>query len=499
MRGFLLLLLILLFISFSISKSDSNFDIGYQFLRDNVNISRLDSILIKGDRVELWSNYAEYIIRTLKDGGDIDDSNIGDNASLFLLHLTIDDEYRKRAKVLFIKKDDDLGIYKSEWVCLDEFESDVMVRLQKHLTEMGTSAKKSIVEARAEDITYRAELLKRLELELLWLIPPEKGIVWQKISTSTDDTLKELVLNLKDSYIRRDSLTFRDNFDKFTSKLNEYSNRVPSWKIFIEKINNIIPSFTLTFILYLISALFLFLYIPLKREFLRITSEIIIIIGFSLQTSGLILRSLIGLHLPVTNMYEYLSLMSWTIILISFIFHKRFKLPVISAVGLSVSIILMVIASLFPANISDQLVPALKSYWLTIHVILACLGEGAFGVGFVCAIMYIIRVGSDTERADMFDEVSYRAIAIGYPLFTIGALIAGAIWAQRAWGIWWNWDPKETCSLIVWLVATAYLHSRLVRGWRGLRSSVLAIIIFALSLFTLFANLIFGGLHSYEG
>ena len=85
------------------------------------------------------------------------------------------------------------------------------------------------------------------------------------------------------------------------------------------------------------------------------------------------------------------------------------------------------------------------------------------------------------------------------PLFTIGALVAGAIWAQKSWSVWWNWDPKETSSLVVFLIAAAYLHARHVAGWRGRRSAILAALIFVAAVFTLFANLIFGGLHSYSG
>jgi ABC-type transport system involved in cytochrome c biogenesis permease subunit len=481
------------------SQQSGDFSGGYQFLKENIRMSDLEGIPIKGDRVELWKNYADYIVKELRDGGNIKESDIDNNPPLFLFHLAIDDDYRTKAKVLFLKKDDELGIYSDVWIALDDFESDVMGSIQRHLASMEVSAKKSMAEVRANDIAYRADMLKGLQLEGLWLIPPESGITWEAVSSSSDEDLLRAVSDLKEAYKGKDSSAFKTAFNNFHSDLLRYSGRLPSWRILVDKINNLIPSFTISFSLYLLSTLLLFLYMPLKRRFFNLFAVIFIIIGFAFQTLGLALRSIIGWHLPVTNMYEYLSLMGWAIVLLSIIFHLRFKMPVISAIGLPIVVILMVIASLFPANISDQLVPALKSYWLTIHVTLASLGEGAFAIGFVCAILYIVKRNKDKERSEALDELSYRAIAIGYPLFTIGALIAGAIWAERAWGVWWNWDPKETCSLVVWLLATAYLHARLVRGWRGLRSSILAIIIFALSLFTLFANLIFGGLHSYAG
>jgi ABC-type transport system involved in cytochrome c biogenesis permease subunit len=101
---------------------------------------------------------------------------------------------------------------------------------------------------------------------------------------------------------------------------------------------------------------------------------------------------------------------------------------------------------------------------------------------------------------DDLDEISYRAIAIGFPIFTLGALIFAMIWAEIAWGRFWGWDPKEVWALITWLFYSAYLHFRLSRGWQGLRSSWLAVIGFVIVLFTLVGvNLIIAGLHSYSG
>ncbi|MEE9455913.1 MAG: cytochrome c biogenesis protein CcsA, partial [bacterium] len=165
-----------------------------------------------------------------------------------------------------------------------------------------------------------------------------------------------------------------------------------------------------------------------------------------------------------------------------------------------VAFLLIVLSSLFPSKIEGQLIPALQSWWLTIHVTLACLGEGAFAVGFAAAVLYLFR-GDKPSRylpsKETLDVIEYRAIAIGFPLFTIGGLVAGAIWAQKAWSVWWSWDPKETASLVVFLIAVAYLHARRLAGWRGKRTAILAALIFVASVLTLFANLIFGGLHAY--
>lgn len=113
------------------------------------------------------------------------------------------------------------------------------------------------------------------------------------------------------------------------------------------------------------------------------------------------------------------------------------------------------------------------------------------------AVIHPAMEGVDPED---LDEISYRAIAIGFPIFTLGALIFAMIWAEKAWGRFWGWDPKEVWALITWLYYSAYLHFRLSRGWQGLRSAWLAVIGFVIVLFTLIGvNLIIAGLHSYSG
>jgi cytochrome c-type biogenesis protein CcsB len=105
--------------------------------------------------------------------------------------------------------------------------------------------------------------------------------------------------------------------------------------------------------------------------------------------------------------------------------------------------------------------------------------------------------GMDPED---LDEISYRAIAIGYPIFTLGALIFAMIWAAEAWGRFWGWDPKEVWALITWLYYAFYLHLRLSRGWQGKKSAWLAVIGFTIVMFTLIGvNLVIAGLHSYSG
>ena len=101
-------------------------------------------------------------------------------------------------------------------------------------------------------------------------------------------------------------------------------------------------------------------------------------------------------------------------------------------------------------------------------------------------------------QPDRLDLVSHKAIIIGYPVFTVGALFAGAIWAEQAWGSFWSWDPKEVCSLIVWLIYTIYFHVRFLRGWRGSKTAIISILGFIAALLTFFSNMFLSGLHSYS-
>ena len=103
-----------------------------------------------------------------------------------------------------------------------------------------------------------------------------------------------------------------------------------------------------------------------------------------------------------------------------------------------------------------------------------------------------------TVTADMLDEITYKSIAIGFPIFTLGGLIFGAVWAEQAWGVYWSWDPKETWSLITWFIYAFYLHGRMIRGWRGRKVAIVAVVGFMAVIFTyLGVNLLLSGLHSY--
>lgn len=171
--------------------------------------------------------------------------------------------------------------------------------------------------------------------------------------------------------------------------------------------------------------------------------------------------------------------------------------PAITWGATIVALVLLAIAS-SPLVRSDPgpVMPALRSIWLPLHIGLAFLGEALFTVGFVGSIVWLTT--RRTEQRPRIDRLVYRSIAVGYGLFTVGGLIFGAIWAQRAWGRYWGWDPKETWALVTWIVYSVYLHARLRKWGRGAISHWISIIGYSAAMFTLFGvNLLYRSLHAY--
>jgi len=242
-----------------------------------------------------------------------------------------------------------------------------------------------------------------------------------------------------------------------------------------------------------------------KRPVLR-TGILFMSIGFFLHTLGIIFRTVELQHAPLSNMFEYLTVLAWFAAVGYFMLLRYVQNRLFGALSGMVIFILMAAASLLPKEGAMQLMPALRSYWLKIHVTLAAASEGAFAVGFVSSILFLLksslpyssRFGARLPETTVADTITYRAIAVGYPMFTIGALFAGAVWAHQAWGSFWSWDPKETCSLVVWIIYSAYLHIRIVRGTRGKVVHVLSIVGFIAAVLTFFSGMFLGGLHSYK-
>jgi cytochrome c-type biogenesis protein CcsB len=199
-------------------------------------------------------------------------------------------------------------------------------------------------------------------------------------------------------------------------------------------------------------------------------------------------------------MYEFSIAFAWGILAVGIYFWWRYRLFILVTVGSLIALGLLVFASSLPSKIVP-LVPALQqSLLLTVHVASAVISYGAFTISFAAAIAYLVRSNpenSQTKEVAILDRVGYQGVTLGFIFMTL-VIILGALWADIAWGRYWGWDPKETASLIAWLLFAAYLHTRVMRGWRGRKSAVLLIIGFIAVIFTFLGNYIFMGLHSYS-
>jgi cytochrome c-type biogenesis protein CcsB len=216
-------------------------------------------------------------------------------------------------------------------------------------------------------------------------------------------------------------------------------------------------------------------------------------------TASLVFRAIYTGHGPFANQYEFAVAFGWGMMAAYVYFEHRYHVRTIGLLILPVTAALLIYA-MTVGDTAIPLVPALQNnLLLSIHVALAIIAYGAFSVAGACGVLYLIQ--SEEGKPGLpqpakLDEISYSAIIIGFPLLTM-VVILGAVWADVAWGSYWSWDPKETASLLTWLVYGAYLHARVVRGWRGRRAAWLLMLGFACVLFTFFGNLFFGGLHSY--
>ncbi len=214
----------------------------------------------------------------------------------------------------------------------------------------------------------------------------------------------------------------------------------------------------------------------------------------------IIRRSVAIQFIALTGLFESLVFLACLLSLLTFAMHffrwsaENRILPFGATI---IAIIFLALASspIAPSEVKPP-VPALQSGWLILHVSFTFVGEAFFAVGFVSAILQLLT--KDKDKSKSYDRTTYTSIAVGYPIFTAGALIFGAIWAEKAWGIWWSWDPKETWALITWLTYTAYLHLRLVRKNTSKLVPALVIIGFFVAMFTfLGVNFLMTGLHSY--
>jgi cytochrome c-type biogenesis protein CcsB len=243
----------------------------------------------------------------------------------------------------------------------------------------------------------------------------------------------------------------------------------------------------------------------------KITSRIMVslaVIGFVIHTVSIIYRYISAGHIPITNAHEATSFFSWCIVLIFFILEFRYRILLLSSFIMPVVFILMLSSSMLPREIRP-LSPMLQSYWLGIHTVFAFLGNAAFALAFGIGFMYIVQehyvkskhLGGLFDRLpslQKLDEINYRLITLGFPLLTL-AIITGALWAEKALGRYWSWDPREVLALITWFIYAIILHGRLTAGWRGRKAALLSIIGFLTIIIAFFGIKLIGkGYHVFK-
>lgn len=273
----------------------------------------------------------------------------------------------------------------------------------------------------------------------------------------------------------------------------------------------------------------------------------------AISTTGLLSARWIETgHFPASNLYESLFFLCWCVLAVHLAAERFSRQHLIGTLTMPIALGMAAFSSFYlPAAMKSggPLVPALKSNWLMMHVSVMILSYGTLMVGSLTAIVYLLvtwgrkdlelrgsSIGTGAFRradgpepesggawqfssegggsaavltvapaqalrrsdlAEILDNLGYRLIGLGFPLLTVG-IIAGAVWANEAWGSYWSWDPKETWSLITWFIFAAYLHARLTRGWQGRRPAILAVIgFFSVWVTYLGVNFLAQGLHSY--
>jgi cytochrome c-type biogenesis protein CcsB len=255
----------------------------------------------------------------------------------------------------------------------------------------------------------------------------------------------------------------------------------------------------ISFSAYITASLFTCLSSASGKGALQRAADILLGAGFLFHSAMIALRWHAAGRPPFASMYEALVLFSWAIIAVYFIFERAYRAKI-----LFIPVLILALSMLTGAFFGDSalkpLVPALQSPWISIHVVTYFIGYGALSVAFMLGILYLVfrkRHGAGAEPMRYIDTLMYRLIIFGFPFLTIG-MTTGSAWADAAWGTYWGWDPKETCSLITWLVYVVYLHMRVLRGWKDSKAAWLCIIGFLVTLFTFIGvNFILPGLHSY--
>lgn len=265
------------------------------------------------------------------------------------------------------------------------------------------------------------------------------------------------------------------------------------------RIENIM--FTGALLFYLAAMVLYFVFIVAKKPVGRL-AMLGVRAGFVLHTAAIVVRGIGAGRAPLSNQYEFATAFAWGIALFFLLFEHRYKYQAMGAFVTPLLFLIMGYASMLSREVRE-LMPALQSGWLVIHVSMAIISYGAFAVSCGVSLMFLAQSYSQKAREAglptlvQLDRVSYRAVQFGYLFLTL-TIITGAIWAQYAWGRYWAWDPKETWSLVTWIIYTIYLHVRRKNRLDQTGAAWYSVIGFACVIFTYIGvNTLLPSLHSY--
>jgi cytochrome c-type biogenesis protein CcsB len=255
---------------------------------------------------------------------------------------------------------------------------------------------------------------------------------------------------------------------------------------------------------------------PAGAQRLGAVGMLLTVVGLLTHTAVVVTRGLAADRLPWGNMYEFTTV----VVLVAVVTYTVLALraPVLRHIGVFTMgpvVVSMALIRMVLYVEAGPLVASLRSWWLAVHVSTATLGFGIFFLSGIVSVLYLVRSRREEQAAAgaalapslldrlpsaaALDRTAHRTAVFGFPIWTF-AVIAGAIWAESAWGRFWGWDPKETWAFIAWVVYAAYLHARTTSGWRGRPSAWINIVGLAVMVFNLlYVNFVSTGLHSYAG
>jgi cytochrome c-type biogenesis protein CcsB len=250
---------------------------------------------------------------------------------------------------------------------------------------------------------------------------------------------------------------------------------------------------------------------------------VVTVVGAAANVLSIVARGLAVGRLPLANMYEFVSVICAAATITWLIVLARTGARTLGVFVMTPVVVLAVVAGTKLYVPAGPVVPALNSYWKWIHVTTVAVSSSILLVSGAASALYLLRGRIERRRSGaadpvaaptatrsrsvlsvlpsmvILDRIASRTAIVGFPLFTF-AVIAGAMWAEVAWGRYWGWDPKETCSFITWVFFAAYLHARSTAGWRGRRAAWICVLGWASMIFNLFfINMVISGLHSYAG